>query len=321
MAAFHDTIHRERVCAAIEEVTVALQRWSMVLVLGISALPMACSAGGGGEKELTGGSTNGGGGAGNSSGSGDGGEIIIPSSTGSGMPSECGNILDVTYRDFGTHPDFEMSFSGDVVRLQLVQDKLASDRTPVFRSNIGCPQDGANPTMCANWTPTQPVMQSAETFQQWYHTVDGVNMKFTKQLELTEQPVGSGTFVFDSAAFFPLGPTEGFGITPPGNQPMQNFLFTTEIHLNFEYKAGQKFTFRGDDDLWIFVNGTLALDLGSMHSAVQGTIDFDAQAAALSIVPGQSYPMDIFQAERHTTGSNFRFETNISCFVPGPVPN
>jgi fibro-slime domain-containing protein len=72
--------------------------------------------------------------------------------------------------------------------------------------------------------------------------------------------------------------------------------------------------------LWIFVNGKLALDLGSMHSPVQGTIDFDAQAAALGITPGQTYAMDVFQAERHTTGSNFRFETNISCFIPGPVP-
>ena len=229
--------------------------------------------------------------------------------------------LDTTAGTTSYQDAFELKeVSGDVVRLQLVEAKLGADLTPVFKSSLGCPQDGANPMQCANWTPTQPVMQSADTFNQWYHTVDGVNQKFTKQLQLTETAPGSGIFVYDSSAFFPLGPTEGFGITPPGNAPMQNFLFTTEIHLNFEYKAGQKFTFRGDDDLWIFVNGQLALDLGSMHSAVQGTIDFDAQAAALNIVPGQSYGMDIFQAERHTTGSNFRFETNISCFTPGPVP-
>jgi fibro-slime domain-containing protein len=287
--------------------------------MAISAMLAGCSAGGGGEK---GGATNGAGGASGGSGSGAGGDIILQPSTGSGSPnSECGSTLDVTYRDFNEkHPDFEMAFSGDVVRLQLVQDKLASDLTPVFRSGIGCPQDSANPTKCANWVPSQAVIQSADSFNQWYHTVDGVNIKFNKKLELTEQPAGSGTFVFDSTAFFPLDATEGFGITPAGNSLMKNFLFTTEIHLNFEYKAGQKFSFRGDDDLWIFVNGQLAMDLGSMHSAEPGTIDFDAQASALGIVPGQTYAMDIFQAERHTTGSNFRFETNISCFIPGPVP-
>jgi fibro-slime domain-containing protein len=301
---------------------VFLQRSSFAFLMIPFAMHLACSVGGGGDKGLSGGAANGAGGSSGNTSGGLGGDIIIPPSTGSGSPnSECGSVLDVTYRDFNeNHPDFEMPFSGDVVRLQLVEDKLASDLTPVFRSSIGCPQDGANPTKCANWMPTQPVMESADSFNQWYHTVDGVNIKFNKKLELTEQPPGSGTFVFDSAAFFPLGAAEGFGITPAGNSNMQNFLFTTEIHLNFEYKAGQKFSFRGDDDLWIFVNGRLALDLGSMHSAVLGTIDFDAQASALGITPGQTYAMDIFQAERHTTGSNFRFETNISCFIPGPVP-
>jgi fibro-slime domain-containing protein len=305
-----------------EEVTVYLQRLSFSLALVLAAVPVACSAGGGGEKGLTGAGANGAGGATGNSSSGMGGDdIIIPPSTGSGTPSQCGNTLEVTHRDFNeTHPDFEMPFSGDVVRLQLVQPTLAADLTPVFRDSIGCPQDGGNPTQCANWMPTEPVIKDADSFYQWYHTVDGVNIKFSKKLELTEQPPGSGTFVFDSDAFFPLDASEGFGVSPAGHFMMKNFLFTTEIHLNFEYKAGQKFTFRGDDDLWIFVNGKLALDIGSMHSPAQGTIDFDAQAAALGIAPGQTYAMDIFQAERHTTGSNFRFETNISCFIPGPVP-
>jgi fibro-slime domain-containing protein len=84
----------------------------------------------------------------------------------------------------------------------------------------------------------------------------------------------------------------------------------------FTYQAGQVFTFRGDDDLWIFVNGKLALDVGGLHQALEGTLAFDAKAAELGISAGGRYQMDIFHAERQTAESNFRIETNISCFEP-----
>ena len=74
-----------------------------------------------------------------------------------------------------------------------------------------------------------------------------------------------------------------------------------------------------DDELWIFVNGKLALDVGGQHQALEGTIDFDLQAAALDITVGSTYPMDIFHAERQTTDSNFHIETNITCFEPSTV--
>jgi fibro-slime domain-containing protein len=231
---------------------------------------------------------------------------------------DCGSTLAVTYRDFNeSHPDFEQPFAGDVVRRGLVASTLGPDRKPVFKDSIGHPALIGTPTdIDTTWNPTQPVIHSADTFNQWYNTTSGVNIELPKTLALTETSPGSGQYGYDSSAFFPLGPTEGFGITPKGNDLGMNFLFTTEIHVMFGYIAGQKFTFRGDDDMWIFVNGVLALDLGSMHGPEEGTIDFDAQHTALGILPGGTYAMDIFHAERHTRGSNFKVTTNISCFVP-----
>jgi fibro-slime domain-containing protein len=228
---------------------------------------------------------------------------------------DCNGELPVVYRDFNeSHPDFEMPFSGDVVRRQLVSATLGADRKPVFASSTGCPAQQGTPTGCANWSVTEPVIASAASFDQWYRNVDGVNVAFEGTLLLTETGPGTGRYVFNSTEFFPIGKDEGFGNTPAFQD--RNFLFTSEIHLTFLYYAGQRFSFRGDDDLWIFVNGRLAMDLGSMHSAETGTIDFDAQAGELGITPGRGYPMDIFHAERHTTGSNFGFETNIACFTP-----
>jgi fibro-slime domain-containing protein len=236
---------------------------------------------------------------------------------------ECEAVLQLTLRDFqpATHPDFE-SFSGlNDIGCGMVAPALGPDTKPVFVSGIGTKKRVVTGdwehlafASCDEWNGWNPgaVMTGQASFDQWYRDDASVNQTFNIDVTLVDDGSGSGTLVYDSNAFFPLDGM-GFGNTP--NQ-QHNFHFTTEAHVRFGYVAGQKFTFRGDDDLWIFVNGKLALDLGGMHMPIAATIDFDAQAADLGIRPGGTYQMDIFHAERHTDQSNFRIQTNISCFEP-----
>ncbi len=58
------------------------------------------------------------------------------------------------------------------------------------------------------------MIQSADSFKQWYNTTDDVNLEFHKQLFLTPSATAEGVYGYDSSMFFPLLPTEGFGITP-----------------------------------------------------------------------------------------------------------
>ena len=212
------------------------------------------------------------------------------------LPEEC-DSLAVTYRDFrAAHDDFEE-----------VEAKMGSERG-IVAATLGAGRKPVYPHTGATRTVTSP-----DSFASWYTTDPNgtVNVEVADRLRLTENPPQSGRFVFDDSSFFPID-GRGFETGSTSN----NFHFTSEIHAEFRYKGGEVFTFRGDDDLFVFVNDRLALDLGGVHTPEQGTIDFDAQAAALGIVVGEYYPLDIFHAERHMVQSNFRIETTIDCFGP-----
>jgi fibro-slime domain-containing protein len=173
-----------------------------------------------------------------------------------------------------------------------VMPDLGADSKPVYAGG-------------ASGTPTT---HSQELFDQWYRDVDGVNLHFDISIPLTSDPARPGVFVYDSDAFFPI---DDMGW---GNQyQSHNYDFTTEIHVNFLYRGGEVFNFRGDDDVFLFVNGHLAVNLGGVHAAEMGSVDMDAQAAELGIAPGNSYRIDIFQAERHVPGSTFHVETTLQC--------
>jgi hypothetical protein len=58
-------------------------------------------------------------------------------------------------------------------------------------------------------------------------------------------------------------------------------------------------------------NGQLAIDLGGVHGTQTDSVDLDAEAATLGLVVGAAYPLDLFQAERHATGSTFRVDTSL----------
>lgn len=206
--------------------------------------------------------------------------------------------VPVTIRDFkADHPDFEGHIGG--LQTGMVSSTLGVDNKPV-------------PVFAESADPHGVPLgfTTHANFNQWYNDVPGVNLAKADALTLTETGLGTGIYKFESSSFFPID-GELFG--NEGNS--HNYHFTMELHSAFTYKAGQSFSFTGDDDLWLFINDTLVVDLGGVHSAVSGSVDLDT----LGLTVGQDYAFDLFFAERHLTASNFKM--TIAGIELKPVPD
>jgi fibro-slime domain-containing protein len=102
---------------------------------------------------------------------------------------------------------------------------------------------------------------------------------------------------------------KGFGnnLVSLDDGQMHNFAFCMEMHSTFQMSSGMEFRFTGDDDVWLYVNNALVMDLGYVHGPESGNVRFDD----LNLQYGQTYNFDLFYCERLTSGSSIRIETNL----------
>lgn len=274
-------------------------------------------------------------------------DLVIPSLHAAELGDTPPSVIELTgiVRDFkewnepGGHIDFDKDGRADslmgcdgVIWCGNVDTTLGADGKPVFTGNGFAvtkqwTDSGGRPICYTLYDATRGDIagtkgcnstggiDSEASFDQWYTNVAGVNLASPLTLRFRRQ--ADGSYVFDDktdiiystrGGFFPI---EGrlFGNPPVKKGIDRNFHFTFELHTRFTYDtdANQTFRFVGDDDVWVFIDNKLVVDLGGIHIARDQVVDLNR----LGLEDGKSYSLDFFFAERNRTQANFRMVTNL----------
>ncbi|MDQ3001014.1 MAG: fibro-slime domain-containing protein, partial [Fibrobacterota bacterium] len=229
--------------------------------------------------------------------------------------------VPITIRDFNaSHSDFESvqsTCASDGNGLKgMVEDTLDANHKPIPSATSPCPK---------------------YDIRSWFKDDATINHRYCQELQLEQVPNLVNTYKTPLAFeenFFPIDMV--VNPNPPGNRikapdPVNltlpgedmgkghNFHFCMEMHATFKYRGGEIFDFKGDDDVWVFVNNRLALDLGGLQSNGIGKVDLDAQSSKLKISVDNYYNFDFFFCERQTVGSHLQITTSID-IIPPPAP-
>ncbi len=144
--------------------------------------------------------------------------------------------------------------------------------------------------------------------------------------DISESHEDGGFFPIDDLEFLDSAKTvrnpkfdwnNQLGTSSNGVFKQHNYSFAMKISAQFQYVKGQYFEFRGDDDVWVYINNRLVVDIGGCHNPAEKGVDLDTigqndPTGRLKLKEGETYNFHIFFSERNASGSNFKMRTSIN---------
>ena len=152
------------------------------------------------------------------------------------------------------------------------------------------PSNG-DPPATLDATDSNGAVTSADSFDEWFHDLPGVNLSIRDYITLRKQ--ADDTYLFDDAThpeYSPLGgffPIDGRLYGNEGDTHNHHFTYTIRASFTYDASAAQFLESTADADVWVFVDDQLAIDLDHLGREVKSS-DFLGKCNVMLLF----YPLD-----------------------------